>query len=321
MKQNSIFLVLLLVMGYANAQYESFFGRQTWSYDVVESIICYTDGYNPNLMGCSTTWTYSFDKSRTVTVNDTVYYRTPSSSEDWDIWPGRTIYLREDSVNGRLFGRYEVDDYEKEYLICDLSLSVGDTFTLQSNSNKLYWFLGDLGSEKLMRVDSITYPSGKKIIYLTVLNDHDSFFDAAHRFNVSYRFMEGVGPMLGIFPHERNDVSSGFLLCMHKDEELFYMTHEDLGCYQQGAGISNYSSADVHIYPNPTSQDVTIEFATENEVSGTVIIRDIVGRVCKQAFVSSNHSKISVADLPSGIYILTFADENMKKFTQKIVKY
>ena len=55
-----------------------------------------------------------------------------------------------------------------------------------------------------MRVDSITYPSGKKIIYLTVLNDHDSFFGAAHRFNVSYRFMEGVGPMLGIFPHERN---------------------------------------------------------------------------------------------------------------------
>ena len=133
--------------------------------------------------------------------------------------------------------------------------------------------------------------------------------------------MEGIGPLLGICPHNSySEQSSGFLLCLHKDDELYYMTHEDLGCYQSGAGISDYFQTSLNIYPNPAFENITLDFTTENEVSGTVIIRDIIGRVCKQVDINSKTSVISISDLPQGIYILTFIDENNRKLTKKIVK-
>ncbi len=315
MKHNFILLGLLFLMGYAHAQYESFFGQQTWVYDIVYPITCYTDNYDPNLLGCSETFTFSFNKNSVVNLRDTLYYQ---GNSEYSCYP---VYLREDTTRGRLYSRYGFDNYENEYLICDLSLSVGDTFTLRNNvdyGEYLFWFYYEL--EGTMRVDSISYPLGKKVIYLSLLTGTDNFIPIGH-YNVSFRFMESVGPLLGICPHNQYyEQSSGFLLCMHKDEELYYMTHEDLGCYQAGSGIKEYPQAFIKIYPNPTSQNITLDFSTENEVSGIVIIKDVIGRVCKQVDVCSKKSDISIADLPQGVYILTYMDRDMRKVSKKIVK-
>ena len=316
MKHKFFLFGFLLILGHAHAQYESFFGQQTWSYDIVYPMICYTDDYENGLLGCSATFSFSFDKNIAVNIRDTLYYQ---GSNGYSYNP---VYLREDTVYGRLYGRYGLDNYEKEYLICDLSLSVGDTFTLHNNidygDHALYWFYYE--PEGSMRVDSISYSLGKKIIHMSLLTDDDIFIPIGF-YNVSFRFMEGIGPLLGICPHSRNPAqSSGFLLCMHKDDELFYMTHEDLGCYQSGAGISDYSQTSLKIYPNPTSENITLDFTTEDEVSGTVFIRDVIGRVCKQVDINSKLCVISISDLPQGVYILTFMDENMRKLSKKFVK-
>jgi hypothetical protein len=314
MKHKFFLFGFLLILGHAHAQYESFFGQQTWSYNIVYPVVCFTDDYDPNLLGCSQTHSYSFDKNNVMNIQDTLYYQCGNTYSN-------AICLREDTINGKLYGRYGLDNYEKEYLICDLSLSEGDTFTLQNNfsyGHVFYWFYSSDNS--IMRVDSISYPFGKKVLHLSLLTEEDMFIPIGF-YNVNYRFMEGIGPMLGICPQGFYDVeSSGFLLCMHKDEALYYMTHEDLGCYQYGSKIDEYPLFSINIYPNPASENITLDFITENEISGTVIIRDIIGRVCKQVDIHSKTSVISISDLPQGIYILTFIDENYRKLTKKIVK-
>lgn len=319
MKHNFFLVGLLFLIGYAQAQYESFFGQQTWSYNEVHPLICYTDDYDPNILSgiCCWTQTFSFNKDNRVNINDTIYYK----SSDWYF----NMLLREDTVNGRLYGRYELDGYDNEYLICDLSLSVGDTFILRSNlmyGHVLCWFSY---AESKMRVDSITYPSGRKVIHLTDLTtSHLSLISSYlnHVYNISLRFMEGVGPMYGIRPQNGNEQSGGgVLLCLNKDDEVYYMTHEDLGCYQNGgASVDNYPLSYLEIYPNPVDQYITLNFTSENEVFGTVIIRDMIGRVCKQVDISAKTSVISISDLAKGVYILTFMDEKNRKLTKKIVK-
>lgn len=305
MKHKFFLFGFLLILGHAHAQYESFFGQQTWSYNEVHPLICYTEDYDPNLIGCCITEIYNFNKDDTVNLNDTLYYQSTFYG------PLYSVYLREDTINGRLYGRYYIDNYEKEYLICDMSLSVGDTFVLR-NGHELEW---DYYGDYEMLVDSITYISEKKIIYLK------PNFGLMTSINVTMRFMEGIGPIFGIRPHHWYEQGGGaVLLCLHKDEELFYMTHEDLGCYQNGGGINDYFQTSLNIYPNPASENITLEFTTENEVSGTVIVRDIIGRVCKQVDINSKTNVISVSDLPQGVYILTFMDENMRKLSKKFVK-
>ena len=308
MKHKFILLGLLFLIGYAHAQYESFFGQQTWSYNELHPLICYTDDYDPHLIGCCITETYNFNKDDTVSLNDTLYYQSTFYG------PWHYVYLREDSINGRLYGRYYIDNYEKEYLICDMSLSVGDTFIL-NNGHELMWF--SYGEFKLL-VDSITYLSGKKIIYLNYL-EYDFFF--LDFVNVTLRFMEGIGPIYGIRPSHKYEQSGGaVLLCLHKDEELYYMTHEDLGCYQYGGKINEYPQNYINIYPNPANQNITMDFTTENEVKGIIVIRDVIGRVCKQVDIYSKTNTISISDLPQGVYILTFMDENNRKLTKKVIK-
>ena len=172
MKHKFFLFGFLLILGHAHAQYESFFGQQTWSYNIVYPLTCYTDDYENGLLGCSETFPFSFDKNIVVNIRDTLYYQG-SNGYSYD-----PVYLREDTVCGRLYGRYGLDNYEKEYLICDLSLSVGDTFTLKNNiidygEHNLFWFYYE--QEGSMRVDSISYPSGKKVVYMSLLSGYNHF--------------------------------------------------------------------------------------------------------------------------------------------------
>ena len=296
----------------AVAQYESFFGQQTWSYNIVYPITCKTDDYN--LFGCCNTYSFSFDKTSVVYIGDTMYY------QGYNDYVYSQIYLREDSMNGRLYGRYPLDEYEKEYLICDLSLSVGDTFILHDNidyGHELFWFQYE--QEGSMRVDSITYSLGGKVIHMSRLTGNDFFFPVGN-YNVSYRFMEGIGPILGICPHGiYHEPSSGFLLCMQKDGELFYMTHADLGCYQYGADIKEYPQTHVNIYPNPANKTFTISFTEEQESVKQVRVMDIMGKVVMSVENPSGNT-VNIAKLPAGIYAVRVLSQSGISYTVKLVK-
>lgn len=320
MRKIIIVFALLCALSPARAQYESFFGRESWEYAAAYYVTCYTDEYDPHALGpCTETFNFSFNHDDTLNIDGNTYY---SYCHD-DYFNYFSIFLREDTVNGRLFARYSTDEAEDEYLLCDLSLSVGDTFVLTSGS--VNW--GYYEENMKMVVDSIGYPSGKKVIYLSLLDcNYWHFYNTyaapymTSEFNISLRFMEGVGPMYGVCPPYSWMETAGALLCLHKDNNLYYMTHETLGCFQSTCDIPLFPESSLQVYPNPTSDQVTLEFITEEEVSGTVIVRDIVGRVCRLFSVNDKKTVLDVSVLPQGVYMLTFIDQRNRRITKKFVK-
>lgn len=313
MKKMITFVAVFCTVSSAFAQYESFFGRESWEYAIDYLMTCYTDEYDPNVFNtCCSTFSFDFHRDDTVKIGGNTYY--------YHQYP--SVFLREDTVAGRLYARYDTNETDDEYLLCDLSLSVGDTFILPDGTAHWNWF------DYKMIVDSVGYTYDKKVIYLSLINCLYEFFyypdeiQFLSTYNISLRFMEGIGPIYGICPTSAVSLENvfGLLLCMHKDDTLCYMTHETLGCAQYGADIPQYPQSYLQSYPNPVVGLLTLEFVTEEEVSGTMMIRDMVGRVCRQFSVNDKKTVLDMAALPQGVYMLTFTDRQNRKITKKIVK-
>ena len=106
-------IALFSVVLAADAQYESFFGRESWKYNIVYLETC--KEYDPNLLGfCCMTETFCFSKSNKDTIAGKEYYKN------------YCVFLREDTVNGVLYARYSQDEQTPEYALCDLSLFLGN---------------------------------------------------------------------------------------------------------------------------------------------------------------------------------------------------
>jgi Secretion system C-terminal sorting domain/Peptidase M66 len=80
------------------------------------------------------------------------------------------------------------------------------------------------------------------------------------------------------------------------------------------------------IYPNPVAEgNVTLAFEMEKNITGTVTVNDIVGKIIfqqTQSFAAGEHHiNIAVENLPKGLYIATLKDNNGgivgKKFTKE----
>jgi len=299
------FMAILLANFPVQAQYESFFGRESWEYNIVYLETC--KEYDPNLLGfCCMTETFFFSKSNKDTIAGKEYYKNYG------------VFLREDTINGVLYARYSQDEQSPEYVLCDLSLAVGDTF--------IYHYYPESYSAIPMIVDSISYVSQKKMLHLSIVGEEPyslfyTPFYGLEEYNISLRFMEGVGPIYGVRQAAFFDEDLGLLLCMHKDDSLVYMTHEDLGCYQIGIdGIPHYSQAYLQVYPNPSNNQITVEFISEEDVSGIVVIQDEAGRVCQQFAINGRKNNYDISYLPRGVYVLVFIDEKGQKISRIIVK-
>lgn len=299
-----ILLAALLVGSFcSHAQYESFFGVHNWSYNIAYYETCYTDEYDPTNLGpCTATEAFEFSKTNTEWLDSVLFFKS------------QYVFLREDTSLGQLFARYQ--DFDREYLLCDLSLEEGDTFHFVWPWNMFeVYYHGD------MLVDSVRYYNGEKTIYLSCVSEYDacpSDYGIPY-YNISLRFMEGIGPMYGFYP-PTSETSLGILLCLYKDAALCYMTHEDLGCYQNCSGIEDYPSSLLEIWPNPTKESITLDFSTNTAMEGQVIIRDLSGRICLLQTITGNHTTISLQPLSPGMYLLTYVDGENRKITKKFVK-
>ncbi len=359
MKKIITIFALLCALISARAQYMSFFGDSTWRYLVTYITQPPEDYLNyppeePNLLGvyCKTL-SYSFRKD---SLYGSFYVAVPFQGTEfhWD-WENSSA-LKEDTVYGRL--------YNGQYLICDMSLSEGDTFVLKGMCDRFYdgayypdhddvyrewqWVETDTISFT-MKVDSVRYVLDRKIIHLSLLdNQEDYFFGTGNGnllsdYRLSIRFIEGIGPTYGLlsdcmyaqdtidyYPIPGYHVYAydwiinlhpwlGLMQCMYKDDSLVYMAHESLGCNQTCVGITDFADISMNLYPNPATQYVVLDMSTGEEMNGLVTITDMLGRVCHQQKAEGTSVRISVSDLPAGMYILSYTD-GKRNITKKILK-
>lgn len=110
------------------------------------------------------------------------------------------------------------------------------------------------------------------------------------------------------------------LLCLYKDDSLVYMADEELGCVQACTyvGISEHLQTSImNLYPNPATQYVVLNMSAGEEMDGTVVITDMLGRHLIQQKAEGINARIAVAELPAGMYFLTYRDGKrtiIKKF-------
>lgn len=83
----------------------------------------------------------------------------------------------------------------------------------------------------------------------------------------------------------------------------------------------NYFSADVKAYPNPSKDNVTIEFNTINYNSEkTIVINDVSGRKIKEFHTKKEKLEIDISILEKGIYFFEIKENEFLLGTKKILK-
>lgn len=335
MKKIISIIALLCALLPARAQYMSFFGDSTWEYHVTyitqppETYLT-SPPEVPNPLGvyCRT---YSF-RYRRDCISGVTHHYDPITDVGLSSW----CHIHENINYGRLF----LD----EFLVCDMSLSEGDTFVLINpcvNDTSLYdypewlydydWFF-DSDSDRYMIVDSVNYLSGRKTIYLSLLDHLDDYFFGSENTNnmsnnnFSIRFIEGVGATFGFAAGCRSISYSsdrypslGLLLCLSKDNSIIYMADEALGCNQTCVGLKDNPQIQINLYPNPATQYVVLDMGTGEEMTGTITITDMMGKVCLQQQAEGASYRVNVGNLPVGMYFLTYTDRE-KKMTKKFLK-
>ena len=82
-------------------------------------------------------------------------------------------------------------------------------------------------------------------------------------------------------------------------------------------GVTAHESVRAKVYPNPTSEWVTVE--SENHV-GQVVLYDMNGRVVSAQRTDGGACRVNMQDLPAGFYMMTVTFENGDTQTLKIIK-
>jgi hypothetical protein len=77
---------------------------------------------------------------------------------------------------------------------------------------------------------------------------------------------------------------------------------------------SNYK---INIYPNPTTDNITIEF-DKNDKNRVVKILDIYGKTLYSSQIQNKLSNISLAEFSNGIYFVQIMNDELLNYTQKV---
>ena len=336
--------LLLFALLNVHGQYMSFFGDSTWEYHVTyltqtpEDYLNSTPQSPTPLNAYCQTFTVSYNKS---VFEDSTQRYLPLCTDSVTLLRWSRLY--EDTVNGRLYvdTRGWGNEPFRSILVCDMSLSEGDTFVLEDPGFYPSQVLGDNTPEgwlyetvgdRTMLVDSVRYIEGRKTIFLSLIDHQDDYFfgtDYAGQrsgYNFTVRFIEGIGASYGLLPGRRYPSYSsdlyptmGLMLCMYKDGSMEYMADATLGCDQTSLGLTEQPQQVMNLYPNPATQYVVLDMSAGEEMNGVVAITDMMGRQCLQQRAEGSSVRVPVSALPAGMYFLTYTDGNMT-ITRKFLK-
>jgi hypothetical protein len=281
-----VLLVLLLLFSLAGAQkmnaqgYKSLFAHTT-SWDLIHG------GYCDNI--CSET--------------DSITHDTLITGKTYKILSALG-YLREDTMQGKTW--FYNRQYHQEYLIMDLALNPGDSFTVYNYSNVALHFIAD----------SVYFQNGLKHIRLSA----GIALCALHE---AFTFTEGAGPNAS-FNYQRNynGSAASYMLCQHKDGVKTGTNKMFPGaCHTCDLGIDEQSldKTVVSCFPNPAGNQICIQrkFAGSSPLS--VWVYNVRGELISTGSVMQETLKLDISDYPSGMYCIVTSN-GVSKSVLKFLK-
>lgn len=297
------------------------------------------------LVDCSVDHFLQYTKCDDTAIIDgqKYYILRDSTGHDFRAYSGFSpCYVRESMMHDKLYLRFTQHVYNNppvitsEILVMDLTLQVGDT--LNTESWKQCEVIGRRPGQPIM-VDSIFYMDGRKWMrtnciapfYCMVNEEYDTLF-----------FIEGVGPSMGIcYPDCATHRISNYywrgpsVWCHTKDsvwdfhyrnyysEDILdaYSLYEDsytqCGFSHLGAGKVHVVEKEIAVYPNPTSDMLTVYGLSSPECKYKVV--SMSGVVVSEGFISDDNSMIDMSGFRKGTYILWVCDGEQITI-KKIVK-
>jgi len=293
----------------AQAQpYQSIFGKEKTEFYIFTWITCFAP--DPGHLGCGNTHLFTTTSKDTISINGLLY----QGFNPHPYWESFEAFVREDTMTGRIY-RY-IPELEKELLICDMNLNVGDTFQLY-----IEWFEYAMYDILVKKIDTI---EGRKVIEFNDISGlHSLYGEENKKYNIDLRFMEGIGPIYGPFGYLGEHYSSlefglGVVLCVHRDDTLYYMTSELLGCMQFGDKINEFESQVINIYPNPANDFIRIEI-NDDKIGGKLFLLNSIGMVVYQGNVENNLLELNVSHLSAGFYSVLY-ETSRERSVSKFIK-
>lgn len=197
--------------------------------------------------------------------------------------------------------------HNRERLIMDLSLNVGDTFIIYPNS---------IVYDTIAIVDLVYLENSLKKVRLNV----NLYFPSD-----KLTFIEGVGTNVGV-DYQVNGCFMGFgwgdiyLLCSYKDSSLFYKNNFIDTCYSAWYGINETNKKPrIKIFPNPVQHELNLVFSEPFE--GYIIVYNVLGSVEEQIYLKNSLSyKMGTDTVNKGVYFIHVLNNGVS-VTKKIIKY
>ncbi len=175
-------------------------------------------------------------------------------------------------------------------LICDFSLSVGDTFKVNPYAD--YYV-------KVLAIDTVEINNILRREILIGGNFEES--------QEAFKFIEGIGNNLGLlFDNIMSFITgggSGKLFCYEHNGDLQYMSNDITNCSNPYVGLPNILTEDnsITLYPNPTNKEVNI--SSENIINSIELFNSL-GQKVYQTNLKAKGKTIDVNSFSKGVYVI-----------------
>lgn len=184
-----------------------------------------------------------------------------------------------------------------ELLLYDFNVSVGDTL--------IYPYLDSLKME-ITSIDSVLIQTvyRKKYNYNLIFN----WGMPCAPFGAGYNYVEGIGDInSGLFSLFIMYFENGEFLNCFEDNQVTFSNNDNGGCVTTSLN-ELVDENNLKIYPNPTSNQIFIEF--EYLTQTKVIVYNISGKEVYSSFINQTKSIIDVSSYKSGLYLVKVIGEN-----------
>jgi hypothetical protein len=206
-------------------------------------------------------------------------------------------YLREDTINGKVWYYSKNDNTEK--LVMNLSLALGDSIYL------------DLWPDNgWVTVDSVYYNNNRKMIRLNT--------DFSSGWGEKLLFIEGIGTNRGVQYLSSNLNTSPYLLCSYQDYQLIYTNNNSNfnGCSLLNTNVNELQISDLScsIFPNPTLSNAIIKFNNIANIHYILVLYNFSGFKIKEYETNSSSILIEGGEFKAGVYFYKLYNDINNKF-------
>jgi len=212
-----------------------------------------------------------------------------SNSEEGENWSDLELFREE---NGKIF----VLKYGDEYILMDFNVEAGETFSIEQPNGG-----GWTNNFLVISVDSIELVDGsqRKRVGLGCYEEDV----------VWYYWVEGIGSLtqnLDLY-HCALDVPHDPILCFYHNGELIFSDDNYDECWIT-TSVTDIQAQGINIYPNPTTDFLTIEFGDPPTQDIMFTVYDYTGKLIRNFQHSGfqSHYRIEVSDFSPGFYYLSW---------------